>query len=219
MAAPDDLLYASAPARLHAHPVPQRRGARGHDPPARADEGELVVRVAAHGPLLGVDPSVMMDAEQCEVVDVRRAARGPGLDVMHVGEGDVGAAGETTVPVAASDLPALGRGRISPGPTLVEGVAHIVIEGADEGGITGEPPHDLAVDQTAALELTEERCVLCGLRVVKSLERDVGDDDIGRRCSIATSAGPGAERGDQGVGQALIETRTVAVFAFVLRGG
>ncbi len=50
------------------------------------------------------------------------------------------------MPISSPELPALGGGRISAGPPLVHGVPHVVVEGNDKRGVTGQAAHDVGVD-------------------------------------------------------------------------
>ena len=100
----------------------------------------------------------MMVVQACEsqIVQVGAAAGFPRDDVVHIGEGHVGTARKATVPVPAHHLSALGLGREPFGPALVHGVPDVVVEGDDDGGVTGDPPHRLDIDQAVLLELAGE---------------------------------------------------------------
>ena len=99
---------------------------------------------------------VVVATEQGEVVYVGAPARLPRHDVVDVGEGDVGAAREATVPVAPAHLAAQGRARKAPGPALVHGVPDVVVDGNGDGGVTGDAPDGLGVDQPMMLEFAGE---------------------------------------------------------------
>jgi hypothetical protein len=51
---------------------------------------------------------------------------------------------------------ALGVGVEPSDPALVHGVPDVVVEGDDDGGVTGNPLHRLAIDQAAVSELADE---------------------------------------------------------------
>src|ERR1700678_3642717 len=102
-------------------PGPLRRRARGHDPAARAVEGELLISVALHRPDVAVHQAMVVFAKKDEVGEVGSSPRLVGwslgfplLDVVYLGEGHVGTAREATTSVPAPDLPALGGGRETP---------------------------------------------------------------------------------------------------------
>ena len=62
--------------------------------------------------------------------------------------------------VPAHDLSALGRGRETPGPALVHGVPDVVVDGDDDGGVTGDAPQRLAIDQAVTLEVAGQGALL-----------------------------------------------------------
>ena len=72
--------------------------------------------VPGHRPALAVHHMMVMEAVEREVVDIGPTARFPRDDVVHIGEGHVGAAGKPTVAVTPHHLPALGIRRVAPGP-------------------------------------------------------------------------------------------------------
>ncbi len=111
---------------------PQRRRPRRHDAPRRADEDQLLVRVPGHRPAAAVHASMVMEAQEGQVVDVGTPAGLPVPDVMGVRERRIGTSGEAAVPIPPPDLPALGLRRVTPGPTLVHRVAHVVVDGNDD---------------------------------------------------------------------------------------
>ena len=92
-------------------------------------------------------------AQQHQVGQVGPTAGFPREDVVDDGKGDVGTAREPTVAVPADDLASLGARGEAPGPALVHGVAQRVVDGNDDGGVTGDALHRLDVDQTVMLEL------------------------------------------------------------------
>ena len=120
---------------------------------------------------------MVMQAREREVVDIGPAARFPRNDVMHIGEGHVGASGKPAVAISPHHFPALGIGRIPSGPALVHGVAGVVVDGDGDGGVTGDLLHGLPIDQAVLLELSGE---LRGLNAVvdERIERDVDDDEV-----------------------------------------
>ena len=114
------------------------------------------IGVARHRPALAVHRFVVKQAEQGQIVEVGPAPGFPRNDVVDIGEGHVGAAREATVSIPPHDLSALGIGREPSGPALVHGVPDVVVERHDNGGVTGDPLHGLAVDQAVVLELAGE---------------------------------------------------------------
>ena len=58
--------------------------------------------------------------------------------------------------IAPDDLSSLGLGWQAAGPALVHGVADVVVDPDGDGGVTGDPPHHLAIDQSVMLELPGE---------------------------------------------------------------
>lgn len=124
---------------------------------------------------------VVVLAEEREVVQIRAPAVAfPPLDVVRIDENGVGTTGEAAVTVAAPEFAALGGGRISSGPTLVHRVPHVVVESDHQGGVTGQPPGDLGVDETAMLELAAQVAVLVG----EGGKGYVRDDEVGTGCRL-----------------------------------
>lgn len=106
---------------------------------------------------------VVVLAEERKVVQIRAPAVAfPPSDVVRIDEDGVGATGEATVTITAKEFAALGGGRISPGPPLVHRVPHVVVESDHQGGVTGQPPGDLGIDETPMLELAAQDAVLVG---------------------------------------------------------
>src|SRR5580692_3195457 len=136
------------------HPGPQGRRARRHDPARGADEGELLIGVARHGPsLVAVHQVMVVQTGQGQIVEVGAAPGFPRKNVVHIGEGHVGTAREPTMSVPPQDLSALRLGRETAGPALLHGVPDVVVDPNDDGGVTSDPLQRLDVDQTAVLEL------------------------------------------------------------------
>jgi hypothetical protein len=96
---------------------------------------------------------MMMAAQEHEVRKVGVTTGFPRDDVMDIGKGHVRTAREPTLSVPAYDLSALRTGGEAPGPSLVHGVTHIVVDGHGDGGVTGDALHRLDVDQAVVLEL------------------------------------------------------------------
>ena len=119
-------------------------------------------------------------AEQREVVDVGPSVGFPGPDVVGVREGRIRAAREPAVPVAAPAPPGAGRRSARSGPALVHGVAHVVIDGDDDGGVAGDSPDGLGAEEAAALEVARQR----GLVVDQGPEGDVGHHEPGARPTV-----------------------------------
>lgn len=120
---------------------------------------------------------VVVLTKEREIVEVGLAAVAfPPPHVVGIDEGRVPTTGEAAMSVSAPEFATLGWGRISARPTLVDRVAHVVVEGHHHGGITGETPGDHRVDQAPVLELTGELAVLA-----ERGERHVGDDEVGAR--------------------------------------
>ena len=140
--------------------VHRGEGARGHDPAAGAAEGELRIGIARHGPALFVHRSVVEQAEQSEIVEVGPAPGFPRDDVMDVGEGHVGTARETTMSITSHDLSALGIAWEPSRPPLVHGVPDVVVNRHRDGGVTGDAPHRVGVDQAPVLELAGQGALL-----------------------------------------------------------
>ena len=97
---------------------------------------------------------MMMNTEQDQIVEVGPAPGFPRDYVVHVGEGPVGTAGETAMAIAPDDLSSLGLCWEAFGPTLVHGVADVVVDPDGDGGVTGDPLHRVAIDQSVMLELS-----------------------------------------------------------------
>src|SRR3984957_20884975 len=95
-------------------------------------------------------------AQEGEVGQVGCSSGFPRHDVVHMGEGDVGTAREPTMSVPALDLSALAWTGKTPGPALVHGVPDIVVDRHRNGGVTGDPPHRLAIDQAVPFELARQ---------------------------------------------------------------
>ena len=100
---------------------------------------------------------MVIRAEATQIVEVGRPLVAfPLFDVVGDPKEHVATAREATVPIPAHDLAALGGGGRSDLAPLVEGVAHVVVDGDDELGVTGQPPDDVGADQSASLELAAE---------------------------------------------------------------
>ena len=99
---------------------------------------------------------------------------------MDIDEGRVGAVREATMSIPPHHLSALRLGREALGPALVHSVPDVVVDRDGDGGVTGDPSHGLAVDQSMTLEVTGE-----GRGFARVLEqgghRDVYDDQEGIR--------------------------------------
>ena len=122
--------------------------------PDRADERQLFVGVAGHGPGFRVHQVMVMLAEQGQVWQVGRAlVRFPPSDVVGVDERGVRAAGEPAVAVPPHDLPTLRLRRIAVGPALVHGVADVVVDRQDDGRVTCDASDRVRTDQPVAFEL------------------------------------------------------------------
>ena len=93
------------------------------------------------------------ETEQGQIVEVGPAPGFPLDDVVDVGEGHVGTTREATPPVPPHHLSTLGIARETSCPALVHGVPEVVVEGHHNGGVTGDPPHRLSVDQATMPEL------------------------------------------------------------------
>ncbi len=95
--------------------------------------------------------------EQREIGQVRGTSVGfPPSDVVRVHEEGVGTTGEATVTVASHQFPTLRIGRIAVLPPFVHGVADVVIERQDHGGVTRHPADGLRTDEAFPLEFTRE---------------------------------------------------------------
>jgi hypothetical protein len=102
-----------------------------------------------------VDQVVVVLTKKSEIAQIRATAVAfPPSDVVRIDEDGVGTAREAAMSVSAPEFSALGGGRISAGPALVHGVAHVVVESHHQRGVTGEASCDDRVDQTPVLELT-----------------------------------------------------------------
>ena len=158
--------------------------------PLGPHELQLLIGVPGHGPPVAVHDVMVMEAHERKVVEVGLASRFPRHDVMHIGEGHVGASGKPAVAVSPHHLPALGIGRESPGPALVHGVADVIVDGDGDGGVARHPLHGLAIDQAVPLELPGELGGFDGV-VDERVERDVDDDEV-RAARVAFPDGTAA---------------------------
>jgi hypothetical protein len=123
-----------------------------------------------------MDQMVVVLAEERKVVQIRAAAVAfPPSDVVRIDKDGVGTTGEATVAVTAPEFAALGGGRISSGPPLVHRVPHVVVESYHQGGVAGQPPGHLGIDEAPMLELAAKDAVLVG----EGGKRHVGDDEVG----------------------------------------
>src|SRR6185312_13310150 len=97
---------------------------------------------------------VMMDAEQTQIVEIRRTAvRFPTFDVMGVRERHVRATREPAMSVPPPHLAALGSGRVTACPPLVHRPTGVVVDGQGDGGVAGDPLHGGRAEQAVSLEL------------------------------------------------------------------
>ena len=62
--------------------------------------------------------------------------------------------------IPSHDFAPLSGRREPSGPALVHGVSDLVVEGHDDGGVTGDPLHGLAIDQAVLLELAGQGTLL-----------------------------------------------------------
>lgn len=83
--------------------------------------------------------------------------------------------------IPAPHLAALRIGRFASGPAFVHGVADIVIDGDDDGGITGDPPDGLHAQEPVALELARQGRHFVRSPVDQGPERSVGHHEVGTR--------------------------------------
>ena len=140
-----------------ARPRPQRRRARRHDPALGGGDGELLIGIArswSTRPNAPGDGDGDRRARDCSGRSARRVPTGQGDGHWRRSHWCIR---EATMSIPAHDLSTLGLGRESPGPALVHGVPDVVVDRDGDGGVTGDPPQRLGIDQPDVLELTGER--------------------------------------------------------------
>ena len=121
---------------------------------------------------------MVVQTKEREILQVGRPAGFPWLDVMGVGEGDVGATREPTMSIPSHDLPSLGIGGCSSGPALVHGVTHVVVDGDGDGGVTRDLADGRSADQAGSLELAGQIALI----VEEGGHGGMDDDEIRALC-------------------------------------